>query len=206
MSTPYFLYWRASSFETSSSSIGQHPLEELDDRDLDAVVDEHEGELHADRAGADDDDRLGQVAGEDLLLVRDDVSAELDARQQADLRAGRDDRVVERDALGRAVGLLATSIVFASTNEPRPSYSVTLFFFIRKWMPLTWVSATLRLRSHATPKSNDTSPEMPKRSALWWKVCARSAFLRRAFEGMHPTFRQTPPQYFSSMTATERPS
>ena len=31
-----------------------------------------------------------------------------------------------------------TSIVFASTNEPRPSYSVTLFFFIKKWMPLTW--------------------------------------------------------------------
>ena len=42
-----------------------------------------------------------------------------------------------------------TSMVFASTNEPRPSYSVTLFFFIRKWMPLTCVSATLRLRSHA---------------------------------------------------------
>ena len=99
-----------------------------------------------------------------------------------------------------------TSMVFASTNEPRPSYSVTLFFFIKKWMPLTCVSATLRLRSHATPKSNVTSPEIPNRSALWLNVCARSAFLRSALEGMQPTFRQTPPQYFSSMTATERPS
>ena len=84
----------------------QHALEELDDRDLDAVVDEDEGELHADRAGADDDDRLRQVAGEDLLLVRHDVAAELDAGQQADLRAGRDDRVVEGHALGGAVRLL----------------------------------------------------------------------------------------------------
>ena len=99
-----------------------------------------------------------------------------------------------------------TSIVFASTNEPRPSYSVTLFFFIRKWMPLTCVSATLRLRSHATPKSKCTSPEMPNSSAWWWKMWARSAFLSSALEGMHPTFRQTPPQYFSSMIATERPS
>ena len=59
-----------------------------------------------------------------------------------------------------------TSIDFASTKDPRPSYSVTLFFFIRKWMPLTWVSDTLRLRSNAAPKSKVTSPEIPKKSAL----------------------------------------
>src|SRR5690606_24431350 len=70
----------------------------------------------------------------------------------------------------------------------------------------TCVSATLRLRSHATPKSNETSPEMPNRSALWSTWCARSAFFRSAFEGMQPTLRHTPPQYFSSMIATERPS
>ena len=101
---------------------------------------------------------------------------------------------------------LVTSMVFASTKDPRPSYSVTLFFFIKKWMPLTCWSATFRLRSHATPKSKVTSPEIPNRSALWLKVCARSAFLSSAFDGMQPTFRHTPPQYFSSMTATERPS
>ena len=100
----------------------------------------------------------------------------------------------------------ATSIVFASTKVPRPSYSVTLFFFMRKWIPLTCVCATLRLRSCAAPKSNDTSPEMPKKSALWVNVCASSAFLRSDFEGMHPTLRHTPPQYFSSMIAAFRPS
>ena len=56
--------------------VGEGAVEELDDRDLDAVVRQDEGELHADGAGADDDDRLGQVAREDLLLVRDDVAAE----------------------------------------------------------------------------------------------------------------------------------
>ena len=102
--------------------------------------------------------------------------------------------------------LLATVRAFGPVKVPRPSYSVTLFFFMRKWMPLTWVSETFRLRSHATPKSKWTSPEMPNSSALSWNVWARSAFFRRAFEGMHPTFRHTPPQYFSSMIATVRPS
>ena len=37
-------------------------------------------------------------------------------------------------------------MVLASVNVPQPSNSVILFFFIRKWTPLTRPSATLRLR------------------------------------------------------------
>src|SRR5690606_35085510 len=85
--------------------VGEGPVEELDDRALHAVVGQHVGELHADGAGADDDDRLGDVAVEDLLLEADHVAAQLDARKQPHLRPGRDDRVVERDLLGGAVGL-----------------------------------------------------------------------------------------------------
>ena len=32
-------------------------------------------------------------------------------------------------------------------------------------------------------------------------MCAISALRSSAFDGMHPTLRQTPPQYFSSTTA-----
>jgi hypothetical protein len=50
-----------------------HPVEELDDRHVDAEVAHDIGELDADRPGAGDDDRAGQVGVEDLLLVGDDV-------------------------------------------------------------------------------------------------------------------------------------
>jgi hypothetical protein len=50
-----------------------HPVEELHDRHVDAEVLHHVGELDADRAGAGDDDRPGQVLVEDLLLVGHDV-------------------------------------------------------------------------------------------------------------------------------------
>jgi len=56
----------------------------------------------------------------------------------------------------------ATSTVFGSTKRPRPSYSVILFFFMRKCTPLTRPSATSRERSNAVPKSKFASPEMPK--------------------------------------------
>ncbi len=45
----------------------------------------------------------------------------------------------------------ATEMAFGPVKVPRPSYSVTLFFFMRKWMPLTRPSATTRLRSNALP-------------------------------------------------------
>ena len=73
-------------------------------------------------------------------------------------------------------------------------------------MPLTRPSATTRERSHALPKSSVNSPEMPKKSALCFRVWAISAFFKSALEGMQPTLRQTPPQYFSSMMATDWPS
>ena len=73
-------------------------------------------------------------------------------------------------------------------------------------MPLTRPSATTRERSKAAPKSAVNSPEMPKKSALCFRVCTTSAFFSSAFEGMQPTLRHTPPQYFSSMMATDWPS
>ena len=55
-------------------------------------------------------------------------------------------------------------------------------------------------------KSIDASPVMPNLSFSWVRMCASSALRSSAFDGMHPTLRQTPPQYFSSMTATFLPS
>ena len=37
-------------------------------------------------------------------------------------------------------------------------------------------------------------------------TCDSSAFFSSALEGMQPTLRHTPPQYFSSMMATDWPS
>ena len=62
-------------------------------------------------------------------------------------------------------------------------------------------------RSTRWPSSAaERSPSMPNSSLRWLRVCASSAFFSSALEGMHPTFRQTPPQYFSSTTATFLPS
>ncbi len=97
-------------------------------------------------------------------------------------------------------------MVWSSVNVPRPSYSVILFFFIRKCTPLTRPSATLRLREWAAPKSKLTSPEMPNVLAWAVKMCDSSALRSSALEGMQPTLRQTPPQYFFSMIATRWPS
>src|SRR3954449_2978638 len=93
-----------------------------------------------------------------------------------------------------------------SVNSPHPSNSVILFFFIRKWTPLTRPSATTRLRSNAAPKSKVTSPEMPNVFASSRTRWASSALRSRALEGMQPTLRQTPPQYLDSTTATLLPS
>ena len=97
----------------------------------------------------------------------------------------------------------ATSKVWSSTKVAHPSISVTLFFFIRKCTPLAIRSATVRLRLNATPKSNVTSPPMPKVFASWVKRWAISALRSSAFVGMQPTLLQTPPQYFSSMMAAD---
>src|SRR3954451_9761636 len=93
-----------------------------------------------------------------------------------------------------------------SVNSPQPSYSVILFFFIRKCTPLTRPSATTRLRSKAAPKSNETSPEIPKVFASSRTRWASSALRSSALDGMQPTLRQTPPQYLDSTTATVLPS
>ena len=67
-------------------------------------------------------------------------------------------------------------------------------------------SATPRLRLWVIAKSIVASPLIPKVSFSFVMMCAISALRSSAFDGMHPTFRQTPPQYFSSTTATDLPS
>lgn len=47
---------------------------------------------------------------------------------------------------------------------------------------------------------------MPKVFASRVTMRASSALRSSALVGMQPTFRQTPPQYFSSTTATRLPS
>ncbi len=91
-------------------------------------------------------------------------------------------------------------------SVPQPSISVILFFFIRKWTPLTMPALTWRDRAWVTPYFIVTSPSMPNFSLSCASTCASSAFLRRALEGMQPTLRQTPPQYLSSTTAADSPS
>ena len=67
-------------------------------------------------------------------------------------------------------------------------------------------SATPRLRLWATAYDMVTSPSIPNFCFSCWRMCASSALRSSAFEGMQPTLRQTPPQYFSSTTATDLPS
>ena len=102
----------------------------------------------------------------------------------------------------------ATWMVLASVNVPQPKNCWILFFFIRKWTPLTRPSATLRLRVKAAPKSIVMPPSawMPNASASPVSRWASSALRSSALDGMQPTFRQTPPQYRSSMIAVRRPS
>ena len=84
---------------------GDHAVQELHDRHVDAEVGHDVGELDADRARPTDHDGRREVFVEDLLLVADDVLGQLDAHR-ADGRARGDDQVVEGHlALLAAVGL-----------------------------------------------------------------------------------------------------
>ncbi len=100
----------------------------------------------------------------------------------------------------------STLSVLPSLNVPQPWISVILFFFIRKWTPLTMESDTSRLRAWVGAKSIDASPVIPKRSFSWLRMCDSSALRSSALDGMQPTLRQTPPQYCFSTTATLLPS
>jgi hypothetical protein len=99
-----------------------------------------------------------------------------------------------------------TSIDLAPVRVPQPLISVILFFFIRKWTPLTMPAETCRLRAWVGAKAIVASPSMPYFFFSWVRTWASSAFLSRALDGMQPTLRHTPPQYFCSTTATDWPS
>ena len=53
---------------------------------------------------------------------------------------------------------------------PQPWISVILFFFMRKWTPLTIPSLTWRLRAWVGPYSIDASPSIPNFSRSWVSV------------------------------------
>ena len=97
---------------------GHHPVEELHDRHVDAEVLHHVGELDADRARAADDDRAGQVLVEDLLLVGDDVLADLHAGQHPHARTGGEDQVVEGVRRGAALVVLDVDRLRAGQSPP----------------------------------------------------------------------------------------
>ena len=102
--------------------------------------------------------------------------------------------------------LSLTSTVLGPVMVPQPSISVILFFFIRKWTPLTMPAQTWRLRLWVGPKAMVASPSIPNLAFSCWSTWASSAFFSSALDGMQPTLRQTPPQYLSSTTATDLPS
>ena len=58
-------------------------------------------------------------------------------------------------------------MVLASVKVPQPSISSILFFFIRKWTPLTMESETSRLRAWVGLKSIEASPVIPNLSFSW---------------------------------------
>ena len=93
----------AISLENVLVLVGQDAVHELDDGDVDAEVGQDVGELHADGTGTDDDHGLRGVLVEDLLLVGDDVAADLHSRQGLHHGAGGDDGVVEGDLLAGVV-------------------------------------------------------------------------------------------------------
>ena len=105
-----------------------------------------------------------------------------------------------------APSLPLTSIALGPVSVPQPSISVILFFFIRKWTPLTMPALTWRDRLWVGPKDIVASPSMPNLSFSCVSTCDSSALRSSALDGMQPTLRQTPPQYLLSTTATDLPS
>ena len=86
--------------------VGQRARQEFDDGDVHAVVLEDVCELHTDGPGARDDDRSGQLAGHDLLLVGDHVLRERGPGHEPHTATGGDDHIGEGQRLGGTVSLL----------------------------------------------------------------------------------------------------
>ena len=72
--------------------------------------------------------------------------------------------------------LTFTSMHFGPVSVPHPLISVILFFFIRKWTPLTMPALTCRDRACVGPNAIVALPSMPNLSFSWVSVCASSAF------------------------------
>ena len=109
--------------------------------------------------------------------------------------------------------LSATSMLFGPVRVPQPSISSILFFFMRKWTPLTMPADTCRERLCVGPYAVVASPSMPYLAFSWVSRWASSAFLISALLGMQPTLVQVPPSagpplafFQSSMQATFIPS
>ena len=125
---------------------GQH----LDHGDLGAQGAVETGELDADGAGADHQQRFGQGRGDHGFLVGpDQLAVGLQARQLARPGAGRQDHVLGGDLgdrLRRPSRPGACAMPLSPSKRPWPSNTVTLFFFSRCLTPPARRAATLRER------------------------------------------------------------
>ena len=89
--------------------------------------------------------------------------------------------------------VVCTSIVFGDSNLPTPCTTVTLRCLARPASPLVSLPTTDSFQPRSLSRSNSGLPNwIPK-----WRISSASvitlAAWSSAFEGMQPTFRQTPP-------------
>ena len=126
MSMPRFLKTRASSLEMSSSSTGTTRGRTFEDRDLGAEAAEDGGELDADGAGADDDERLGhRVEREDLDVGEDGVVGPV-AGEHAGVGAGGEHDVLRFDWSGFCPSAALTSTVWTPSLRRAGEAAVAL--------------------------------------------------------------------------------
>ena len=116
---------------------GQDAVEHLDHRHLGAERAIEAGELDADRAGADDQQRFRQRLRHHRFLVGpDQLAVGLQARQRARPRAGREDDVLRLHIGDRLAVLLVPRACPLPASFAWPSSTATLFFFRRPLTPL----------------------------------------------------------------------
>ena len=98
----------------------------------------------------------------------------------------------------------------SSSREPakRPSpIRISTFLFLRR-VPIPVVSRSTIPSFHSTifSRSTESLPTFtPIAPAPWIELTSFEAWIR-AFDGMHPTLRQTPPRYALSTIAVSTPS
>lgn len=185
--------------------VGQRARQELHDGHVDPVVAQHVAELHADRSATGDDDRLRQLAGQDQFLVGDHVGRQRGARNQPGAAAGGDDGVVERDRLGPAV----VEFDRDGVRVGEPAVAVDLGDLVLLHQEVHARDAALCHLAAAVEGDAVVEGRLSadaKGLSLFGEDVREFGVAQQRLDGMQPTLRQTPPQYFGSTTAVERPS